>query len=113
MGLETLPYDILFNIVRLLDVEDLVIFGKTCTLFSGEESLCRIVAEVRHSIRSLASIPRLSSDFILPRGTPRTPSRPVSRARKKSPMQMQLLASAIGDRHWQRECQPVQRALVP
>jgi hypothetical protein len=58
MSLTALPYDILFNVVRLLDVEEQVNLGKTSPVFRyicGEESLCRISAEVRHSICPLAS----------------------------------------------------------
>ncbi len=65
MSLTTLPYDILFNVVRLLDVEEQVNLGKTCPVFRyicGEEILCRISAEVRHSIGSSASFPGLGSD---------------------------------------------------
>jgi hypothetical protein len=46
-----LPYDILFNVTRLLDVQEQVNLGLTCRLLryiTGEDSLCRIAAEVRH-----------------------------------------------------------------
>jgi hypothetical protein len=83
MSLTTLPYDILFNVVRLLDVEELVNLGETSPVFKyicGEESLCRIAAEVRHSIRSLVSIPGLSSNLHYPEERPVRP-RDRSRAR--------------------------------
>jgi hypothetical protein len=63
MSLTTLPYDILFSVVRLLDVEGLVNLGEISPVLNyicREEPLCKIVGEVRHSIRSLASIPGLS-----------------------------------------------------
>ena len=66
MSLTTLPYDVLFNVVRLLDVEEQVNLGKTSLLFRyicGEESLCRIAVEVRHSTGSLTSIPGFGSDM--------------------------------------------------
>jgi F-box domain len=61
MSLISLPYDVLFNVVKLLDVEEQVNLGKTCPLFKyicGEPSLCRIAAQVSETFRSaLLSFP--------------------------------------------------------
>jgi hypothetical protein len=52
MNVTNLPYDILYHLVRQLDVADEVNLGKTCRLFYEicfEERLARISVEVRHS----------------------------------------------------------------
>ena len=53
MSLTTLPYDILFIIIGLLDIEEQVNLGKTNRVLHylyGDESLSQSSAEVRHSV---------------------------------------------------------------